>query len=195
MSNRAGGGSRTGGKAQDCAREKKWEERGNKFFGAFLFVTRDGRPKSSLMIYTFCLSFVFLLLILGSLFVLIDMTEAVTSHMPAIVGNLLLSLGAGALSIAVGCLLHRLLKDKRLVYGSYLWLLLYLVAILITEYLMLRGEPGAFADFLVFYLWFAVIPVLSGCLVFYRLCKRDYVAPTEPPRTLAQELIKKYSGR
>ena len=42
-------------------RKEKWAKREKSFWKAFLF-TEDGKPKSGLMVYTFCLSLVYVLL-------------------------------------------------------------------------------------------------------------------------------------
>lgn len=156
-------------------RREKWAKREKKFWRAFLF-TKDGKPKSGLIIYTFCLSFVFLAVELVAFNFLIEWLTPVTQGLPVTLSNLLQSLSASLVGIAVGVVLHLLLKDKRLVFGSYLWLGVYDVAAFVTILIMLRGT-GAAGAFLHFYLWFMLLPVVLGLLVFYLLYRRDYVAP------------------
>ena len=136
------------------ARQKKWEERSKHFWRTFLF-TENGKPKSGFLIYTFCLSAVFIALHLIAYTYIVDWLALLTESWPLVLGNLTGSLCVSAAVLLVGYVLHRLLSDKRLMLGTYLWLLLYLVASVITMALLLgndarvpalcavvRGDPG-----------------------------------------------------
>ena len=59
---------------------------------------------------------------------------------------------------------------------AYLWLLLYLVASVITMALLLR-DWETMRVFLHFVLWFAAIPVGLGLVLFTLLYRRDHHAP------------------
>lgn len=153
-------------------RREKWSRWEKKFWKAFLF-TKDGKPKSGLLIYTFCLSFLFIGLYILTFSLLIDwLTPALESILP-VMSNLLVSVAVSAVGILAGTLIHRFGREKRLFFGTFLWLTVYLAAVLITMLLMLRGTGGV-EPFLYFFLWFMVIPVLSGLLVSFLLCRRDY---------------------
>lgn len=158
-------------------RKGKWAKREKSFWKAFLF-TKDGKPKSGLMIYTFCLSFLFIAVYILAFNYLIDWLAPVLADMNTVVANLLQSLAVSAVGILVGALLHLLLKDKRLFFGTFVWMTVYLVAAFITLLIMLRGS-GATGVFLDFYLWFMLIPVLTGLAASYALYKKDYTAPRE----------------
>ena len=93
-------------------------------------------------------------------------------------GNLFASLCVSAAVLLVGYVLHRLLSDKRLMLGTYLWLLLYLVASVITMALLLR-DWETMRVFLHFVLWFAAIPVGLGLVLFTLLYRRDHHAPAQ----------------
>lgn len=163
-------------------RKEKWARREKNFWKAFLF-TEDGKPKSGLMVYTFCLSFVFLAIYMAAFYYAIEWLTPVMSEWPVFLSNLLQSLAASAVGLLVGWVLHRVLTDKRLIFGSHLWLALYAVAVFITMLIMLRGTGGIPA-FLTFFSWFVAIPVAVGLAATYLMYRKDYVAPSskdEPP--------------
>lgn len=161
-----------------AARKEKWEKREKSFWKAFLF-TENGKPKSGLILYTFCLSLVFLLLYLAIFSLVLEYLGKPLEAVPAFWGNLLQSLAAGALGLACAWLAHRLLPDKRLIFGSYLWLALFALAAVITLLIMLRGT-GASGGMLVFFGWFVAIPLAMGLAGSYALYRRDYApAPAQ----------------
>lgn len=161
-----------------AARKEKWEKREKSFWKAFLF-TENGKPKSGLILYTFCLSFLFLLLYLAIFSLVLEYLGKPLEAVPAFWGNLLQSLAAGALGLACAWLAHRLLPDKRLIFGSYLWLALFALAAVITLLIMLRGT-GASGGMLVFFGWFVAIPLAMGLAGSYALYRWDYApAPAQ----------------
>ena len=172
-----------------ASRKKKWAEREKGFWKAFLF-TENGKPKSGLMIYTFCLSFVLLGIYFAAFFLALEYLTGPTAALPVFLGNLIQSLVASALGLLLSFLLHKLLPDKRLVFGSYLWLVLYAAASLITLLIMLRGT-GAASAMLTFFGWFVAIPLVLGTAVSYLLYRRDY----SPPRVEEEPAWKKYTQR
>ena len=171
-------------------RKEKWAKAEKSFWKSFL-MTEDGKPKSGLLIYTFCLSFLFVGLYILTFFYFIDWLTPILESFSPVLSNLVVSAAVSAIGILAGALLHRFLRDKRLFFGTYLWLTVYLVAVLITMLLMLRGTGGTEA-FLYFFLWFMVIPVLSGLLVSFLLFRKDYHPET---RQAEPEPWKKYTQR
>lgn len=171
-------------------RKEKWRKRERSFWKTFLF-TENGKPKSGLMIYTFCLSFVFLGVYIGAFYLVIEALTVPLSGLPPVLGNLIQSLLVGAVGAAISALLHLLLSDKRLAFGTHLWLALYTVAAGITLCLMLQEREAIWA-MLTFALWFAVIPVAFGTLVTYLLYRRDY-RPVQPAEEKPE--WKKYTDR
>ena len=153
-------------------RKEKWEKREKSFWKAFLF-TEDGKPKSGLILYTFCLSFVFLLLYLLIFSLVLEWLSKPLEAIPAFWGNLLQSLAAGALGLGCAWLAHRLLPDKRLIFGSYVWLTLFALAAVITLLIILRGT-GASGGMLVFFAWFVALPLAMGLAGSYLMYRRDY---------------------
>lgn len=156
-------------------RQKKWDERARSFWKTFLF-TENGKPKSGFLVYTFSLSIVFIALLLIGFNFIVDWLSPLTASWPVTLGNLFASLCVSAAVLLIGAVLHRLLSDKRLMLGTYLWLLLYLVASVITMALLLR-DWETLRVFLHFVLWFAAIPVGLGLVLFTLLYRRDRPAP------------------
>ena len=159
------------------ARRQKLEKMEKSFWRSFL-LTEDGKPKSGLLIYTFCLSFVFLGIYLAAFWLVIEELTQRLSALPPVLGNLIQSILVGIAASALSTVMHMLLPDKRLAFGTHLWLAVYVVACVITLAIML-GEWSLIGTMLVFALWFAVIPVAMGLVVTYLLLRRDYVPPRQ----------------
>lgn len=153
-------------------RQKKWDERGKRFWSTFLF-TENGKPKSGFLVYSFCLSVVFIGLYLVAFAFIPDLLAPLTASWPVFWGNLLGSLCVSIAVLLVGWLLHVLLSDKRLIFGTYIWLALYVAAAFITMAVILRST-GAMREFTVFAVWFLLIPLVCGLTLFFFLCRRDY---------------------
>lgn len=159
------------------ARKEKLQKLEKSFWRSFL-LTEDGKPKSGLLIYTFCLSFVFLGIYIVAFWMVIEELSDPLASLPPVLGNLIQSLLVGVAASALSGLMHILLPDKRLAFGTHLWLALYVVASVITLAIMLR-EAELIGTMLMFALWFAVIPLAMGLTVTYLLYRRDYVPPTQ----------------
>ena len=160
------------------ARKEKWQKAEKSFWKSFL-MTEDGKPKSGLLIYTFCLSFVFLgLYIIAFWFAIEELTQPL-SALPPVLGNLIQSLTVGAVGAGLSALLHILLPDKRLAFGTHLWLAVYVIASIITLAILLEVWD-TIAVMLVFAFWFAVIPLAIGLTVTYLLYRKDYKPPVQP---------------
>lgn len=160
------------------ARQEKWKKAEKSFWKSFL-MTEDGKPKSGLLIYTFCLSFVFLGLYIIAFWLAIEELTQPLSALPPVLGNLLQSLTVGAVGAGLSALLHVLLPDKRLAFGTHLWLAVYAAASVITLAVLLK-EWETIGVMLVFAFWFAVIPLAIGLTVTYLLYRRDYKPPVQP---------------
>ena len=170
-------------------RKEKWAKREKSFWKAFLF-TEDGKPKSGLMVYTFCLSIVFVLLYIGAFNLIINWLSPVTAEWPVFAGNLVQSLAAGVVGVLVTLILHRIFSEKRLMLGTYLWLAGYILLVSVSMIFML-GDWEAFVAFLHFFAWFAAIPVALGLIVSYFLYRQDYV----PPKREEDQPWKKFTQR
>lgn len=161
------------------ASKAKWERRERNFWKVFLF-TDEGKPKSGLILYTFCLSFVFLAIYITAFYFVIEWLTPVMEGFPVILSNLFQSLAATAVGLLIGLVLHLVLTDKRLVFGSHIWLAVYTVAVWITMLVILRGT-GGIPTFLTFYAWFVLIPLAVALVVTFLLYRKDYVPPHSAP--------------
>ena len=159
------------------ARKEKLQKLEKSFWRSFL-LTEDGKPKSGLLIYTFCLSFVFLGIYIVAFWMVIEELSDPLASLPPVLGNLIQSVLVGVAASALSGLMHILLPDKRLAFGTHLWLALYVVASVITLAILLR-EAELIGTMLMFALWFAVIPLAMGLTVTYLLYRRDYVPPKQ----------------
>ena len=155
------------------ARKEKLQKLEKSFWRSFL-LTEDGKPKSGLLIYTFCLSFVFFGIYIVAFWMVIEELSDPLASLPPVLGNLIQSVLVGVAASALSGLMHILLPDKRLAFGTHLWLALYVVASVITLAILLR-EAELIGTMLMFALWFAVIPLAMGLTVTYLLYRRDYV--------------------
>ena len=159
------------------ARKEKLQKMEKSFWRSFL-LTEDGKPKSGLLIYTFCLSFVFLGIYILAFWMVIEELSDPLASLPPVLGNLIQSVLVGVAASALSGLMHILLPDKRLAFGTHLWLALYVVASVITLAILLK-EAELIGAMLMFALWFAVIPLAMGLTVTYLLYRRDYVPPRQ----------------
>ena len=166
-------------KGTNPIQDKEWNEKVTRAADGFwsaLQLTENGKPKSALLVYIFCLSLVMLAVYAGAFFVVIQGLHDLTAGLPVFFGNLIQALAAAMVRLLVSILLHFALPDKRLMFGTYLWLTLYAAACLITLLIFLRGT-GAVGMLLTFYGWFVAIPLVLGLGVTYRLFRRDCVPP------------------
>ena len=178
--------------------KKKTQEptRADRFFGAFL-LTENGKPKSSFLIYTFCLSFVLMAVYALIEWLIIDLSACLNflNALNAAVGNTLLSLVFGLVGGAVCNLPNLFLKDKRLVFGAHLWLIAYVLFCTIAMAFIMNasGNPGwsGFWNFAKLVGWFAVIPLIFGILIAFRFYRR---AP-KPEKHEPEPEWKKYVNR
>lgn len=169
-------------------KNEKKKSKADRFWESFLF-TENGRPKSSLMIYTFCLSFVFLAVYVVCFLLMISLQVKLLSSLAVFASNAIVSILASAIGVLICCIPHRFMQDKRLVFGAHLWLLLYAIASLITMLIMLNGE--ATNVLLVFFGWFVAIPLAVSLPVTAYLYRRDH----HPKQSEPEPEWKKYVNR
>lgn len=166
------------------ARDRERTNRANSFWDAFL-MTENGKVKSTLLIYSFFLSVVFLAVYFAAYIFLLDPINAAAAGASLVVVNLAQSLIPAAVGTAVCGLSWLLFRDKRLMPATYAWLVVMAVVFLITM-LVLFGEDLDSRDlFLHFFLLSIPAPLLFGCgmtFVLYRRYLRS--APPEPVKSL-----------
>ena len=171
-------------------KQQKRQERADSFWRAFQF-TENGKPKSSLIVYTFSLSVLFTAVYFLCYEGAIRLLTGPLSALPAWGSNLIIALTASAAGTALCCLPHRFFGDKRLVIGGHLWLCGYAAAVLAIM-LCLLGFTEGFVSFLVFFAWFVQPPVAAGTAASFLLYRRDR---SKKPETEAEPEWKKYVSR
>jgi hypothetical protein len=155
------------------------------FWGAFQ-MTENGRVKSTLLLYSFCLCWVFIAVYGASFALLLDPLDAMMAGAPVLAVNLVEALVPSALGTAVcglSCVLFR--GDRRLMPAAYLWVTALLLACFIVLLCLLHGEGEAQLLVLQFFGMFALPPVLLGgglsAFLYYRHWKhhRSAVPPAK----------------
>lgn len=146
-------------RADEASRERS--KKADRFWQAFL-ITENGKVKSSLLLNSFCLSFVFLAVYAAAYCFLVDPLYALTDALPVFVGNLVGAVVPAVVGTAICCLTFGLFKERRTVLCTYIWLLLFALACLITMVVLLWGETHATLLLLQFFALFIAGPVLLG---------------------------------
>lgn len=160
-------------------RQKEIDERVGKaadsFWGAFR-MTENGRVKSPLLLYSFCLCWV-LLLLYGGCYALFSgpLDAALTgAGLPVALVNAVEALTPAAAGTAIASLAWLLPGDKRLLPAAYTWLALLLLACLIALIIMMGWESAGLI--LQFFAMFALAPLALGLgvsfLMYYRYRKK-----------------------
>lgn len=155
----------------------KKESKADKFWNIFLF-TKNGKIKSTLIVNSFSLSILFLAIYALSYLMLIDPLE---SMLAARFGVAFTSFAESAVPALLGsmlcCSLFFVFKDKRLVPGAYVWLLLFSLFVLVFLLITLQsGDRGVFLS-----LYGMIVPapiILGGGFSAYLYVKRK---KEEPP--------------
>ena len=167
-------------------RQKEIDERvgkfADKFWGAFQ-MTENGRIKSTILLYSFCLCWVLLALYGGCYALLIDPLEAMLQGMPVPLINLAETLVPAAAGTAVASLIWLLPSDKRLLPASYVWLTLLMLVCLVTLVILMGwGYAGLILQF---FGMFVLAPLALGLgaslLAYYQYWKKRPAAG-EPER-------------
>ncbi len=148
-------------------RQKEIDERigkfADKFWGAFQ-MTENGRVKSTILLYSFCLCWV-LLVLYGGCFALftpwLDGLLAGTGF-PVWLVSLTEALVPAAAGTAAASLVWLLPGDKRLLPAAYVWLALLLLASLIALILMFLSDGEGIGLVLQFFGMFTLAPLALG---------------------------------
>ena len=144
-------------------RQKEIDERigkfADKFWGAFQ-MTENGRVKSTILLYSFCLCWVLLALYGGCYALLIDPLEAMLQGAPVPLVNLAETLVPSLAGTAAASLVWLLPGDKRLLPAAYIWLALLLLACLISLMILMGLESAGLI--LQFFGMFVLAPLLRG---------------------------------
>ena len=162
-------------------RKKECAEKVDKFWNAFQ-ITENGKVKSTLLLNSFCMSVVVVAIYAVAFGLLLGPLETLTSGAPGWIGNLVGALVPAVVGSVVSLATFPLFKEKRTLPCTFLWILLFAVACLITMLILLWGETGAIVLLLQFYALFIPAPVClggAGALLLYRRWMMDHPRPTE----------------
>jgi hypothetical protein len=134
-------------------------------FWRILFLNEQGRPKSAMFLYSFCLCLLFFAVYATAFFFLIDVLENAFATSSVLLRNILQSVLPGLLGSLVCCALFYAFPDKRLVPVAYLWLAAFALAALITMALLTEKEE--FRIFLYFFAMLVPSGLISGGLISF----------------------------
>jgi hypothetical protein len=164
-------GSHKGADMAETKNENSLRSKLDRFWGA-LFLTPEGKPKSAMLLYSFCLSLLFAVVYGVLYFFLIDVLEQALAAQSTLVRNIFESVAPGLAGSLVCCSLWYVIRDRRIVPAAYLWLVVMAVAILVAMALLSDGE--SFRIFLYFYLMLVPTGLVSGS-AFTLLMFRKYI--------------------
>ncbi len=144
-------------------RQKEIDERvgkfADKFWGAFQ-MTENGRVKSTILLYSFCLCWVLLALYGGCFALLNPWLDGLLQGMSVGLVTLVEALVPAAVGTAVASLVWLLPGDKRLLPAAYIWLALLLLASLIALIILMGWESMGLI--LQFFGMFTLAPLALG---------------------------------
>jgi hypothetical protein len=176
------GGVFAGGKEMD---KKKGESKLRKKLDSFwmaLFLTPEGRPKSAMLLYAFCMSVLFIVIYGACYYFLIDVLERMFANYSVGVRNLTQAIVPGVVGSAIcGSTYFLQRKEKRIIPVAYLCLWVYAVAIVIMAALL--GEAVDFQVFMYFFAMLVPTGLITGSayvFTLYRKHRRAEQALAEP---------------
>lgn len=145
-------------------RDRVWKDRGDRFWGAFLF-TKDGKVKSTLLLYSFCLSIVYAAIYGAAYFLTLPVLNSLLEGSPTVLVNLVEAAVPTVLGTAVCSLTWLLVQEKRMMLAAYLWLAVLAAASLVAMLVILRADMASCLLFLQVFALFVPAPILLGCIV------------------------------
>ena len=152
-------------KGTNPIQEQEWNEKVTKaadsFWSAFQ-MTENGKVKSTLLLYSFCLCWVFIAVYAASFAFLLDPLDALVSGAPGIVAHVVEAVVPALVGAVVCVLPWPIIKDKRIIPASYTWIFLLSMACLIAMLVMMKDEPEARNLFLQFFVQAVPAPILLG---------------------------------
>ena len=152
-------------KGTNPIQDQEWNEKVTKaadsFWSAFQ-MTENGRVKSTLLLYSFCLCWVFIAVYAASFVFLLDPLDALVSGAPGIVAHVVEAVVPALVGAVVCALPWPIIKDKRIIPASYTWIFLLSMACLIAMLVMMKDEPEARNLFLQFFVQAVPAPILLG---------------------------------
>ena len=158
-----------GNPIQESQIEERIGRAADSFWSAFQMM-ENGRVKSTLMLYSFCLCWVFAAVYGAAIALLIGPLHMLMAGSPVFLENLVTALVPAVLGTAVCCLTWLLPGDKRKLPAAYLWLTLLMLACLIGLIMLMGWENAGLV--LQFFGMFVLAPLalgLSSSLLAYYL--------------------------
>ena len=159
----------------------------DKFWGAFQ-MTENGRVKSTLMLYSFCLCWV-LLAVYGGCFALINPwldSLLKSAGLPVLAITLLEALLPAAAGTAAASLVWLLPGDKRLLPAAYIWLALLMLACLVALILLMGWDSWDSVSLVLhFFGMFVLAPLATGLgasFLAYHLYSKKRPPAEDPAR-------------
>ena len=167
-------------------RQKEIDERIGKFadsfWGAFQ-MTENGKVKSTLLLYSFCLSWVLLALYGGCFALFSPLLDSALQGLPVGLINVVEALVPAVAGTAVAFLAWLLPGDKRLLPAGYLWLTLLMLACLIALIIMMGLESaGLILQFVGMFVLAPLALGLSASLLAYYQYWKKRPAAGDPER-------------
>ena len=150
-------------------------------FWRTLFLTETGRPKSTVLLYSFLLSLVFLAIYVAAYAFLVgpiqqifipdfksmtlkEFSEFSLAHKDLVTWmNVLESLLPGLAGSIVCCGISLLIKDRAVPAGAYIWLVVLLVVVLIAM-IPIAKNAEVYKSFLFFILMYVPVGLLTGTI-------------------------------
>lgn len=160
------------------ARDRERANRANSFWDAFL-MTENGKVKSTLLIYSFFLSVVYLAVYFAAFILLLDPIHAVTENASLAVVYLTEALVPAIAGTAVCGLTWKLFRDKRLMIATYAWLVVMALTVLMTMLVLFGDDKASLMLFLQFFALSVPAPLILGCGMTFLLYRRHLRNP--PP--------------
>ena len=143
-------------------------------------MTENGKVKSTLLLYSFCLCWVFLAVYGGCYALFNPWLDSLLQGAPVGLITLAEALIPSAAGTAVCCLVWLLPGDKRLLPASYLWLTLLMLACLVALIILMGLENTGWV--LQFFGMFVLAPLALGVgssmLLYYQYWKKGTLSPT-----------------
>lgn len=165
--------------------EAKWNRRGNSFWSIFLF-TKDGKIKSTLLIYSFSFSVLCLAIYFVAYLLMLDGLDSILAgKMSTWLVNLIESLAPALVGTLFCNVFHFPIKDKRIIPAAYIWLILFGVGMTIAIVLGMPADERILA--FSFLMMVVPAPILTGTafsfFLFFRHRKKhpDLPNPEDIP--------------
>ncbi|MCI9348315.1 MAG: hypothetical protein HFF83_03640 [Oscillibacter sp.] len=150
--------------------DRKIEQAAERFWSAFQ-MTENGRVKSTLLLYSFCLCWVFFGVYGVAYAFLVPPVHALTAGWPILAVHLAEILVPSVLATALCGLTWLLPGDRRLLPATYLWMAALTIACLIAMLVIMNGEAAGLV--LQFFALYTLAPLgLGGALSAFLYCRR-----------------------